>query len=253
MTESSLHSTLVWAFMALALCTFPVLLFVAAPYGRYTHRRWGPTLDRRVGWIAMEAPAPLVFAACFAIGARRASPVALAFLALWLAHYLHRAFVFPFRMRGAGARTTLVTVALGAIFNLANGYLNGRCLTHLAPPRALDWLWDPRFVAGALLFAAGLAANLHSDTLLIRLREPGETDYKIPRGGLFELVSCPNYLGEIVEWSGWALATWSLPGLAFALWTAANLGPRARTHHAWYRSRFPDYPSRRRALIPFLL
>ncbi|MQY67097.1 MAG: hypothetical protein GH159_02080 [Dehalococcoidia bacterium] len=48
----------------------------------------------------------------------------------------------------------------------------------------------------------------------------------------------------------WSTSTWSLPGLAFAVWTAANLVPRAHSHHAWYRQRFPDYPPRRRALLP---
>ncbi|MGB2854987.1 MAG: 3-oxo-5-alpha-steroid 4-dehydrogenase, partial [Dehalococcoidia bacterium] len=92
----------------------------------------------------------------------------------------------------------------------------------------------------------------HSDGILRRLRTPGETGYKIPRGGLFERVSCANYFGEIIEWCGWAIATWSLPGLAFAVWTAANLVPRARAHHKWYPSQFPDYPQQRRALIPFV-
>ena len=41
-------------------------------------------------------------------------------------------------------------------------------------------------------------------------------------------------------------------GLAFAAWTMANLVPRARAHHRWYRERFPDYPARRKALVPGL-
>ena len=49
------------------------------------------------------------------------------------------------------------------------------------------------------------------------------------------------------------LATWSVAGLAFALYTAANLAPRAVANHAWYRERFPDYPARRRALVPYVL
>ena len=57
---------------------------------------------------------------------------------------------------------------------------------------------------------------------------------------------------EIVEWLGWALLTWSPAGLAFAAWTMANLVPRARAHHRWYRERFPDYPARRKALVPGL-
>ena len=83
--------------------------------------------------------------------------------------------------------------------------------------------------------------------------KPGETGYKIPHGGLYHYISCPNYFGELVEWAGWALLTFSLPGLAFFVWTAANLVPRALAHHRDYRARFTHYPAQRRALIPFLL
>jgi protein-S-isoprenylcysteine O-methyltransferase Ste14 len=94
--------------------------------------------------------------------------------------------------------------------------------------------------------------NKQADRTLRKLRGPGETGYKIPRGGAYTWVSCPNYLGEIVEWLGWALATWSPAGLAFAAYTAANLVPRALANHRWYRERFPDYPAERRAVIPYL-
>ena len=46
---------------------------------------------------------------------------------------------------------------------------------------------------------------------------------------------------------------WSLPALAFAMWTAANLIPRALWRHRWYREKFPDYPPSRRAVIPGVL
>ena len=64
----------------------------------------------------------------------------------------------------------------------------------------------------------------------------------MPTGGLFRYVSCPNYLGEIVEWTGFALVMGALPGFAFLAWTLANLVPRALEHHRWYRATFPDYP-----------
>ena len=50
-----------------------------------------------------------------------------------------------------------------------------------------------------------------------------------------------------------AILCWNLPALAFAVWTAANLVPRAVAHHKWYVAQFPDYPSQRRALLPGLL
>lgn len=56
-----------------------------------------------------------------------------------------------------------------------------------------EWLFDPRFLVGSVIFFFGMAVNIHSDNILMNLREPGETGYKIPRGGMFEYVSSANY------------------------------------------------------------
>lgn len=237
--------------LTLAVPTFVALRRMAAPYGRHQRTGWGPSWPARLGWLAMESPAPLLFAAVYAVGAQRAQPVPLVLLGLWQLHYLHRAFVYPLWLRPA-ARMPVTVLLLGMAFNVLNGFVNARWVSALGR-YPLRWLADPRFLAGAALFVVGMALNVTADRALRRLRRPGETGYRVPRGGAFELVSSPNYLGEIVEWAGWALATWSLAGLAFAVYTAANLAPRALSHHAWYRGRFPDYPPERRALIPYVL
>ena len=76
--------------------------------------------------------------------------------------------------------------------------------------------------------------------------------YYIPYGGLFGYVSAANYGGEIIEWAGYAVGTWSLPGLAFATFTFANLAPRGHQHHRWYKRTFKDYPPSRKAVLPFI-
>jgi len=246
------YAAIVTAWIAVALVAFLFLLLRPAPYGRHARSVGGPTLPARAGWLLMELPALVVLPGLFLLGDRR-GPVALAFCALWLLHYAQRVLVYPLRFRGAGRPVPLTIAASAFGFNLVNGWINGRWLFTLAPPYPRDWLADPRFLAGAALFAAGFAANLHSDSILLALRRPGETGYRVPHGGLYRFVSCPNYLSEIVEWCGWALLTWSLAGVSFALWTVANLLPRALSHHRWYRATFPDYPPGRRAVVPFLL
>jgi len=236
---------------ALAVPTLLSLTFVPAPYGRHARGGWGPSVPARLGWVVMECPASLFFAAVYFSGPRWADPVPLVLFALWQIHYVYRAFLFPLQIREDQRRMPALVMLLAFSFNLLNGWINARWISDLgAYPSA--WFADPRFLVGSAIFLGGFALNVISDRTLRRLRAPGETAYRIPRGGAFEWVSCPNYLGEIVEWSGWALASWSLAGLAFAVYTAANLAPRAFSHHAWYRERFGDYPAERKALVPFL-
>jgi protein-S-isoprenylcysteine O-methyltransferase Ste14 len=247
-----LHRTLALVELLLSVPTAVALLFVTAPYGRHIRAGWGPSLPAWLGWLLMEAPAPIVFLLFWLQGSHRGELVPILLLAMWETHYAYRAFVYPVGLRRGQGRMLVSVAAMAVLFNLLNGYVNGAWVSGGAAYPA-TWLADPRFVVGALLFAGGLALNVLSDRALRRLRRPGETGYKVPRGGAFEWVSCPNYLGEVVEWTGWAIATWSLPGLAFAVYTAANLVPRALSHHAWYRREFPGYPPERRAVIPFLL
>lgn len=250
MRELIIYNGLLIGWFVLAGMVFISLFFFSAPYGRHIRRGWGPTINDTLGWVVMEAAAPLSFAACFVLGLPSSSIVILIFLCLWEAHYVHRAFIYPFARRGKSPRMSLVVLLFGLIFNFANGYLNGRFLFYFSTGYTNSWLTDPRFILGVIILISGFIINRQSDTILRNLRRPGEDDYKVPCGGLFTLVSCPNYLGEILIWIGWALATWSLPGLAFAVWTAANLVPRARSYHRWYKAHFQEYPKNRKALIP---
>jgi 3-oxo-5-alpha-steroid 4-dehydrogenase 1 len=250
--EREVYSYLLLAWAAVGACVFVALQFLTAPYGRHSRPGWGPAIHRTAGWVIMESPAVIVFLACFLLSNRRTDPVAVVFMLLWLLHYVNRAFIYPFRLRGGELRMPVSVMAMGFLFNVMNGYLQGRGLFTLGPARGVEWFCDPRFVMGILLFLGGYALNQQSDAILRRLRAPGDRGYRIPHGGGFGFVSCPNYTGELVEWLGWAILTWSPAGLVFFLWTAANLVPRARAHHRWYRERFVEYPVERKAVFPFL-
>lgn len=241
----------VWVMFGLAAATFLAVSFVVAPYGRHARPGFGPSMPARLGWVVMESPAVLALLLFFWTGEAPWQPGALVLLGLWLFHYLHRTVVFPLRMPAGGRPMPVLVAAMAFGFNCFNAFLNGRWLAGAARYPS-SWLVDPRFLVGAALFFTGLAINWWADGVLRRLRAPGETGYRIPRGGLYELVSCPNYLGELLEWFGFALAAWSLAGLAFAVYTFANLAPRAVAHHRWYQRQFPDYPPGRRALVPFV-
>lgn len=250
-SEALIHTYATWAEIALAVLTFVSLFFITAPYGRHGRGGWGPEVSQRLGWVLMELPACVLWIGIYAFGTHAWELAPLALLAIWQVHYVNRTFVFPFRIKAEGKKTPLSIVLTAVVFNSLNAYVNARWVSEYGS-YATSWLYDARFLIGAAVFVAGFAINQHADWVLMNLRRPGETGYKIPRGGLYERITCPNYFGEILEWTGWAIATWSLAGLAFALYTIANLAPRARDHHRWYQSKFSDYPKERRALIPFV-
>lgn len=248
-----LHATLVRVVFGAAIAAAVAVTFITAPYGRHERGGWGPTMPHRAGWVLMESPAVLAFAAFFLTGAHAGETAPRILFALWLLHYVHRTFVFPFRMPAGDKRMPVLVAALAFTFNVINAWVNARWIGDLGSyPTA--WLADPRFLLGATLFLGGMAVNVHADDTLLRLRAslpPGQ--YGRPEGGLYRWISCPNYLGEIVEWFGWALATWSVAGLSFAVFTLANVGPRAFSNHRWMKERFPDYPPDRKALVPFVI
>ncbi|MDX9720082.1 MAG: DUF1295 domain-containing protein [Myxococcota bacterium] len=251
-TEAGVHEVLSYLVFGLGALTLLALFFVSAPYGRHLRDGWGPTIPSRLGWIVMESPSALGFIAIFAMGKASLQLVPLLLLGMWQLHYLHRTFIFPFRMRAKGRRMPLSIAAMAIVFNCLNSYVNARWLSHLGDyPDSL--LHAPHLYLGLALFVTGFIINVHADSLLFRLRAPGETGYKIPRGGLYRWLSSPNYFGEMLEWVGFAIAAWSLPAWAFAFYTFANLFPRALSNHRWYQEKFADYPSERKAVIPFLL
>lgn len=249
MSELELYRALSYGVMACGAVALVVLLFISAPYGRHGRDGWGPKMPARLGWIVMESPAVLLFLWVYAQGQHALATVPLLLCALWQAHYIHRTFIFPFRIRATGKTMPVLVAALAFGFQLVNAWTNARWLSELGayPPLAEA---SPLFFLGAAVFVAGLVINVHADNVLLGLRAPGETGYRVPQGGLYRFITNPNYFGEILEWTGFALASWSLSGLAFLVFTVANLAPRAVANHRWYREKFADYPAERRVLIP---
>ncbi len=242
--------SLIWT--AIALIIFVLLLFFKAPYGKHLNTNWKPLINNRLGWFLMEFTsfAVIAYFLLVALKINRSAILTFIFL-LWLVHYFHRTFIYPFKTKTKHKKIPLLIVIFGMIFNLANAFLNGYYLSHFFDSQA-DNL-HIRFVVGTFVFVLGMVINIKSDYILISLRNNSGNEYKIPRGWLFEFVSCPNYLGEIMEWTGFAILAWNLPALSFAVWTIANLLPRALATHKWYKEKFSDYPPQRKAIIPFIL
>lgn len=260
-TGNKTYDLIAWSAYALVAFTVIGAFVMKTPYGRFGHVNWGVKLNPRWGWFLMELPATLVFLFFFLSGKNSTEAVPLILAGIWMIHYGNRGFLFPFLMRvhpGAKKTFNILVVSIGMLVTSLHGYLNGWFFSELSTQYSIDWLSDPRFIIGIIIYYTGFLLNLQSDAILRKLRPKGgiakDSDrYKIPYGGLFKYVSCPQYLTELIAWAGFAIMTWSPGGIFILGISAANLIPRALETHRWYREKFSDYPPERKALIPGLV
>jgi 3-oxo-5-alpha-steroid 4-dehydrogenase 1 len=244
--------TIQFIWIAVAVLVFFLLFKITAPYGRHTTNRWGSLISNRWGWLIMELPVLIVLGIFVLPVINTLTVASLIMIGLFSFHYFNRVFIFPFRIHTKGKKMPVIIMLSAVFFNSMNGFSFGYYFSHFAA-YSNGWLTDVRFIIGAILFFSGIYINWKSDNMLIYLRKPGETHYIIPKGWLFNKISCPNLFGELIEWLGFAILCWNLPGLTFFIWTAANLIPRALSHHKWYKEKFFDYPADRKAVLPFLV
>lgn len=253
MMNLELFQNLLYVWMGMAGIIFLLLLFIRVPYGRHTTNKWGKGIRNKWAWFIMELPAITSFSFFLFTGNSQISVVVWVIYGLYMFHYVRRTFIYPFQMRENGKTMPIVIVLAGMSFNIINGFFNGYWFGNLSPQYEISWFWDYRFILGSILFIGGMYLNIKSDQIVLDLRKGNRKGYFIPQRGLYKYISSPNLLGEIIEWLGWALLSWCLPTLSFALWSMANLIPRSLNHHHWYKEKFPDYPAKRKAILPHII
>ncbi len=249
-------NTFLFVMALVCVVIFVALYFVDAGYGKMRTEKWGPAINNKVGWILMEAPVFLVMLFLWAQSDVKLLLPYWVFFLIFQFHYFQRSFIFPLLMKG-NSKMPLVIMFFSVIWNLINGYVQGIWLFYLAPdyrPYDVSWLGSWQFITGTAIFIIGWIINMHSDHVIRHLRQPGDTAHYLPKQGLYKYVTSANYFGEITEWLGWAILTWSFAGGLFFLLTCSNLVPRANSIYHKYEAEFPDEFNRKKLkrIIPFI-
>ncbi|XP_005112214.1 steroid 5-alpha-reductase DET2 isoform X2 [Aplysia californica] len=257
-------TTYFWVHFGLVILGFVVALATCigqwvkpAPYGKHEREdpNWGPKIPQRLSHIISDALTGIImFSLVFFLYSREVADKGVlnyVFYGLFLIHTLHRGLLHPLTMRYRSA-TVPIGITIGGL--LPNVLYQWLIANHIGVAGYdSSYPYDPRFLLGILLYVIGFVINRWADWKLRSLREiKGCNGYYIPYGGLFDLIACPNYFGELVQWIGWTLATWSLSGVVWTLFCAATFFARSRHNLQWYRDQFQHYPPNRKALIPFI-
>lgn len=237
-TGSFEEKTIFWICTALngsfVLAALALSCGVTSPYGRYNQGSEirsplmqllaSCNVNAKLAWVLQESPTLVAAGLSWYFGSEACtrSPCNCAVLLCFVVHYVNRSFIYPLRMKGSKP-FPLPVMMMAMMFCALNGYIQCRSLTrYLLVP--MNWMT----CLGIATWLLGLYINVDADHRLRTLRKPGESGYKIPHGGMFDYISGANFFGEILEWTGFAIAMGgALPGITFAFCTACNIGPRA--------------------------
>lgn len=173
-----------------------------------------------------------------------ASLVQVIVLTTLITHFGKRCLEVLFLHKYSGPIDPFTTLAIASFYTLVAGFLSYLNRWPLPAPDGLFWL-------GLFLFIFGETANFVHHKILADLRG-ASSEYILPRGGWFDYVVCPHYLFEIVAWLGILLLSRHLFALIALLGMAGYLLARSRRTLTWYRQKFPNFPSNRKAILPFL-
>lgn len=247
-----IHVGLVSFGAILATVSFFLRMWKPLPYGRHSDENGAFTLPVRPAYMAMHLiPGVCVFTISYFTGLHFSSPLNITFYVIFLVHYLSRGIITPLAARYSEKKVSVWVPVQILLLNTYFHYINAEFIGSV--DYCEDYFYDPRFIVGMVIFILGFIINRISDTQVIFLRKSRQDkSYLVPKGFLYNLISCPNYFGEGLEWFGWTVMTWSLAGLVWWLYTESIFIPRARHNHKWYHNQFLNYPSHRRALIPFI-
>ena len=116
MTEE-VFNYLLAGMVVLGLLVFVCLYFITAGYGQFRTKEWGWSINNKLAWVLMEAPAFLTMLGIWiASGCTTVAPQ-IVLLGLFLLHYFQRSFIFPFLM-SRHSKMPVTIMLSGVTFNI---------------------------------------------------------------------------------------------------------------------------------------
>ncbi|KAJ4845307.1 hypothetical protein Tsubulata_051333 [Turnera subulata] len=210
-------------------------------------RRQPIKLSSRTGMLLLYTPAFLFGVASFLLFPDGDLRLLLVQLTVTL-HFFKRDLEVLFVHKYSGGTVLDSVLAISLSYFVASSMtIYSQYLTQGSPEPQMDLKYP-----GILLFLVGIIGNFYHHLILASLRKDGKEGYKIPKGGLFGLVICPHYLFEILVFIGITFISQTLYALCFTIGTVCYLVGRSYVTRKWYLSKFEDFPSGVKALIPYV-
>ncbi|KAF9599328.1 hypothetical protein IFM89_036626 [Coptis chinensis] len=160
-------------------------------------------------------------------GERVIHPVQTYAMYYWCFHYFKRIMETFFVHRFSHATSPLSNVFRNCVYYWTFGAYVAYYVNHpLYTP-----VNDLQVKIGLGFGLISQVLNFYCHLLLRNLRSDGKGGYQIPRGFLFNIVTCANYTTEIYQWLGFNIATQTVAGYVFLVVAASIMTNWALAKH----------------------
>ncbi|KAG4101152.1 hypothetical protein H8356DRAFT_1035082 [Neocallimastix lanati (nom. inval.)] len=182
---------------------------------------------------------------------RKKTPYHIIVYIFYLINYLKRCFEVLFIHKFSKKSSFFALLYIGISNTLVNTIL---CRYILLSNKNMD---DSNFFYLILPFPLilfGWFGTFYHHILLAKLRRSSRNAkrYKIPRGGLFDYVSCPHYFMEFLTWAGFSVIVHRLSFYGHVIFIFCTFVGRSYQTKKWYNNNIVGYPRKRKCLIPLI-
>lgn len=232
-----------------------------AGYSKFANPNAGFKIPSRLGMVLLYSPALLVSLRYLKTSPNKNGREAITAMLLSI-HFAKRVLESMFLHRYSGTMNGDFLIPVGATYALTAALVAHQQRSVIAYSNGLGDRVMLRLGFG--LSVLGQLGNLYHHWLLANLRNEksnhGENlaldetskKYVIPWRGMFKYVTAPHYFFELLAWLGVACTTQQLNAFLSVAQMLSYLSGRSVATTEWYKSRFPDYPSARKHLIPLV-
>ena len=260
--EDSLNFRMQLMYLILDIPIFLILFFLNAGYGKFYNYNSAPsflpTISSKTSWIIQESPCIFITIYYIIKLLNKISLNSFMVILPFLIHYFHRTLIFPFIIQNSKNSPLDITL-MAFTFCFFNAIIQNRSIFYFSEYEN-NYIFKTQYLFGIFIFFLGMLINIFHDYLMVFKRKKNKGKYILPRGYLWNLIICPNYFGEIIEWFGFSILSGNFSGIVFFISTIANLFPRAIKYHNWYKIKFKeqfndknDKVFYRKAILPFVI
>ncbi|XP_031557314.1 steroid 5-alpha-reductase DET2-like [Actinia tenebrosa] len=213
------------------------------------------SLNARLGWTITYAMPAVTYDILWFIYGKPSSPFHFIALGTYNAHFIKRILECLFVHKYSRNIEVMSVIQIGAFYTLGASVQHYWCNVYTSANDG-NRLMNNKIllIVGFVAFIGGEFINFYHHALLASLRPKGSApgNYVVPSGGLFDLLVCPHYFGEIIGWFGMAIL--GQHSCLYLSWLSmvAYLAGRSHQTREWYLNKLDHFPRERKNLFPYI-